>query len=382
MKRSITVAAVLVACMCMAPNAWAAIGWAGNVWPNHGANVVPTGPVDVYAQVWKGGVTDSPGQGAGITALLYYTTDIAAQQSVAMTYNGDIGNNDEYTAQVPQAALVGASWVDVTVVFTDQTDSTTFEVLGDQANNSPPFRYNVVNVLPNAVDVVFTLCMSGTPTNGPPCVIGSAAPIGTWGTGVNMNNIGGELWQVTVTWPAGSNPSFEYKYKKDGCVDWEGVGNRPVTLPTDGTTLVTLPTDSWNNQPIGCGLGNVLDADREVCFEICMDGVDNTGDVCVTGSSGNLTNWGSGVVMASLGGGRYRVCVTYLAGMPIPINVEYKYRKDGCSTWEGTGNRSFTIDNSSPPTQTRQDTWDNVPRDCTAVGVESADWGTLKTLFR
>jgi hypothetical protein len=35
---------------------------------------------------------------------------------------------------------------------------------------------------------------------------------------------------------AGGNPSFEYKYKKDGCTDWEWVGNRAVTLPTDGSS--------------------------------------------------------------------------------------------------------------------------------------------------
>ncbi len=36
---------------------------------------------------------------------------------------------------------------------------------------------------------------------------------------------------------AGGNPSFEYKYRKDGCSTWESVGNRLVTLPTDGTLL-------------------------------------------------------------------------------------------------------------------------------------------------
>ena len=212
MKRLLLAVAVL-ATIGMTTNAQATIGWAGNVWPLYGASVVPTGPVTVYAQVYKGGATDSPGQGAGITAELRYTTDIAPMVAVPMVYNADIGNNDEYKGDVPQAALVGAAWVDVTVIFTDTTDNTTFEVTGDQQGHVPPLRYFVTNVTPVPIDVTFTLCMSGTATNGAPCVIGSAAEIGTWGTGVTMNSLGGELWQVTVTFAAGSNPAFEYKYK-------------------------------------------------------------------------------------------------------------------------------------------------------------------------
>ncbi|MFQ5600105.1 MAG: carbohydrate-binding module family 20 domain-containing protein [Candidatus Krumholzibacteriia bacterium] len=382
MKRVFMTAAALAVCLCLAGNAQAVIGWAGNAWPNHGANVVPTGPVDVFAQVWKSGVTDLAGQGAGITAELRYTTDIAATQTVAMTYNGDIGSNDEYTGQIPQAALVGASWVDVTVVFTDQTDATTFEITGDQAGNAPPLRYNVVAVLPNDVDVVFTLCMSGTATMGPPCVIGSAPEIGTWGTGVNMTNIGGELWQVTVTFAAGGNPGFEYKYKKDACASWEGAPNRVVALPTDGTTLVTLATDSWDNLPIGCGLGDVLAEDKTVCFQVCLEGVVNSGDVCVTGSVSQLTNWGSGALMALIGPDLYEACITFAQGTPIPVNVEYKFRKDGCVTWESVPNRMVTIDNGSPTAQTLAHAWDDGASTCVPVAAEEASWSILKSLYR
>ncbi|MDX2475692.1 MAG: hypothetical protein QNL91_18530 [Candidatus Krumholzibacteria bacterium] len=80
-----------------AGNAFAVIDWAGQVWPTDGHAVVPTGPVDVYAQVFKTGVTDAVGQGA----------------------------------------LLGAAWVDVTVIFTDATDASDFEVVGDQNSNPP-----------------------------------------------------------------------------------------------------------------------------------------------------------------------------------------------------------------------------------------------------
>jgi hypothetical protein len=381
MKRLLLLAAVL-ATVGLAANAQAAIGWAGNVWPLHGSNQVPTGPVTVYAQVWKSGVTDQAGQGPGIAAELHYTTNIAAMQIVSMSYNGDVGSNDEYLGQIPQAALVGASYVDVTVIFTDLTDNTTFEVTGDQQGHAPPLRYNIVNVLPNDVAVTFTLCMSGTATNGDPCVIGSAPEIGTWGTGVNMTHVSGDLWQVTVTFHAGSNPSFEYKYKKDGCNDWEFVGNRAVTLPTDGTNSVALGNDSYNNAPLGCNLGQVLHEDKIVCFQVCMSGIQYTTPVCVIGSVSQLGNWTTGVPMAPVGPDLFQACVTFPAGTPIPLNVEYKNKKDACDTWEGTANRTLTVDNGSPHSQTLTNSWENGGSQCATVGIEPANWAHVKTLYR
>ena len=69
MKKLILLASAVML-LSMAGNALAVIGWAGNVWPNSGAIVTPVNPVDVYAQAWKSGVTDSPGQGADISADL------------------------------------------------------------------------------------------------------------------------------------------------------------------------------------------------------------------------------------------------------------------------------------------------------------------------
>ena len=73
MKKLITLT-VCVMLLGVAGNALAVIDWAGNVWPTSGHNVTPTGPVEVYAQVFKTDVTEPPGQGADISAILYYTT--------------------------------------------------------------------------------------------------------------------------------------------------------------------------------------------------------------------------------------------------------------------------------------------------------------------
>ena len=373
MKKLLTLALFTLA-LTAAGNALAVIDWAGNVWPADTANVVPTGSVDVYAQVFKAGVTDGAGQGADLSGVLNYTTDIAPQASVPMTYNTDVGNNDEYTAQVPQAALLGATWVNVEIVFTDATDASTFAI--------PIVGYNVVDVLPNDVTVSFTMCLGVDTSAGDVCVIGSAAEIGAWGTGVTMTDGGGGLYTVDVVFAAGANPSFEYKYQKDGCSAWESVPNRLVTLPTDGTANVVLDPDGWDNQPVGCGLGDVLAEDKTVCFQICLSEVGTTGMVCAVGNIPELDNWGTGILAVDVAADLYQACIVLSAGSPMPINIEYKFKKDGCETWESVGNRLLTVDNSSPAAQTLTHNWDDGPGACAPVAVENAAWGTLKGMYR
>jgi hypothetical protein len=373
MKKLLTLA-VCALILATAGSALATIDWAGNVWPNDAANVVPTGPVDVYAQVYKAGVTDPPGQGADISGVLSYTTDIAAQASLAMTYNTDVGSNDEYTAQVPQAALLGATWVDVDIVYTDGTDASEYPVA--------TVRYNVVDVLPNDVTVSFTMCLGVDVSTDGVCVIGDAAEIGAWGTGVTMTDDGGGLYTVDVVFAAGGNPNFEYKFQKDACATWEDASNRPVTLPTDGTTNVVLDPDSWNNQPLGCGLGDVLTEDKAVCFQVCLTGVDYTGGVCAVGNIPELDAWGAGIPAVEIAVDLYQACIILPAGAAMPIEIEYKYKKDDCAAWESVGNRLLTIDNSSPANQTMTHTWDDGPGACEPVAIEGASWGTLKGMYR
>lgn len=380
--RKLFMLAIVAVAMLAAGQALAVIGWAGNVWPNAGSSQIPTGPFSVYVQVWKGGVTDSPGQGANIAVQMNVTNNIGGSTSIAMGYLGDIGSNDEYTAQVPQALLAGAATVTVDFVVTDLTDMTTYAPVRDQANNPAPLTYNVVNVLPNPVAVTFTMCMSGEPTSGAPCVIGSAGVIGGWTTGVAMTQVSGDLYSVVVTFPAGSNPAFEYKYKKDGCNNWESVGNRGVTLPTDGTTSVVLGTDSWNNLPLGCGIGQTLNEPKVICFQVCVDAVGTSGGVCVIGSSPELTVWTTGVAMTEISAGLYQACISYPAGTPIPLSFEYKFKKDGCNEWEGVGNRVFTLDNGSAPETTLTHNWNDGAGSCAPVATEEQSWGGLKSLFR
>ena len=381
MKKLFMLAIVAVA-MFAAGQSLATIGWAGNIWPNAGSAQVPTGPFSVYVQVWKSGVTDAPGVGAGITIQMNVSNNLGGSDSVILAYQGDVGSNDEYTGQVAQAMLAGAATVTVDFVVTDTTDGSTFSPVRDQANNIAPLTYNVTNVLPNDVDVTFAMCMSGEVTSGPPCVIGSAAPIGTWGTGVDMTQVSGDLYNVVVTFPAGINPNFEYKFKKDACSSWESVGNRLVTLPTDGTTAVTLGTDSWNNLPLGCGIGQTLTESKVVCFQVCVDAVGTAGGVCLIGNTAELSGWGAGVATTEISAGQYQACIVFPAGMPIPQNLEYKFKKDDCATWESVGNRLFTVDNGTAAETTLSSNWDDGLGGCATVGTDDQSWGALKSMFR
>ncbi|MBN1136163.1 MAG: Ig-like domain-containing protein, partial [Anaerolineae bacterium] len=83
----------------------AAIGWAGSLEPPaivHTIGVTPTQPIS--AQVWIGGVTDSPGQGQGVMAEIGYgisgTVPSTWDAWVTASYVGDVGNNDQYAASL------------------------------------------------------------------------------------------------------------------------------------------------------------------------------------------------------------------------------------------------------------------------------------------
>ena len=68
--------------------------------------------------------------------------------------------------------------------------------------------------------------------------------------------------------------------------------------------------------------------------------------------------------------------------MPIPQNLEYKFKKDDCATWEGVGNRLFTVDNGTAAETTLSHNWDDGLGGCAPVGTDDQSWGALKSMFR
>ncbi|MBM3307945.1 MAG: hypothetical protein FJY74_06450 [Candidatus Eisenbacteria bacterium] len=146
--------------------------------------------------------------------------------------------------------------------------------------------------------------------------------------------------------------------------------------------------DQWGNPPnFFLPITQVLGQDVMVTFHLCLAGETTTsGDVCVTGSGNELTNWGGGVVMTrpcpTASPKLYQVTINFLAGSN--PHRWYKYKKDGCQTWESTGDHSFVIDDSGPTMDLWTDGWEYQTPDCPECPspIESGTWGTIKALYR
>jgi len=78
------------------------VEWAGDAWPANTTEFDADLDVTVYLQVYMPGVTNAPGQGAGISVLLLYKENVGAvNQEMPMAFNVDKGDNDEYMATIP-----------------------------------------------------------------------------------------------------------------------------------------------------------------------------------------------------------------------------------------------------------------------------------------
>ncbi len=250
MVRLATVFVAVAILVAYASTAVGAIGWCGGIWPNHGTPYTSIDDIDVYVQVWKGGCTDTSTTEPcpDVQAYLYYKcVGDADFTEVAMTYNVDVGNNDEFTGQIP--ASHGCDSVEFYVMVIDTADPDTCYGQ-DQALNDPNFILPITEVTAQDVTVRFHLCLSGaTETTGDVCVSGSHPALTDWGNGVAMilscASSSPKLYEVDVLFPAGSNPYVEYKYRKDGCVTWEGGGNHSFTID-DTNAFMDIPwVDGW-----------------------------------------------------------------------------------------------------------------------------------------
>lgn len=99
--KTLTMATILLFTAAIAPAQATSIGWGNLQFPMSIAGSSCSGLL-VFGQVWKAGVTDAPGQGAGITAQLGFGPVSSVPDNtwtwVAAVYNVDVGNNDEYMA--------------------------------------------------------------------------------------------------------------------------------------------------------------------------------------------------------------------------------------------------------------------------------------------
>jgi hypothetical protein len=268
MKKVLTFIVAAAALTALSGASMAAVGWSGNIWPVSGATYSEGADIAVYYQVWKDGVTNLPGQGAGLAATLYYGPNGGPYASVEMPYFGEVGNNDEYQGFIPAAAIEDQAEIWFYCEVYDSTDMSTAQGQ-DQNSNDPPFVLYITPVLAQDVMVYFRVCLppEGDPDyNADPlgvCVVGDAAELTSWGAGVPMvqpcPGSSPLYYEVGILFAAGGNPAIQWKYKWNDCADWEPGGNRSITIDDTGPTFIIPWVDHWNNYvgddcPL-CGIG-------------------------------------------------------------------------------------------------------------------------------
>lgn len=87
------------------------LGWVGAMFPNGGTttNLTVGSNLTVYVRVWKSGVTDVGSPGANISCSLlwapvgYFGGSWGSSTTTPMTFNSDVGNDDEYMATITPA---------------------------------------------------------------------------------------------------------------------------------------------------------------------------------------------------------------------------------------------------------------------------------------
>jgi hypothetical protein len=84
--------------------------WYNLQWPATGT-IAYGGTYDVFAQVYEAGVTDAAGQGAGIDAWIGVSTEDTDPSTwttwIPASYNQDVGNNDEFMANIGSSLPAG-----------------------------------------------------------------------------------------------------------------------------------------------------------------------------------------------------------------------------------------------------------------------------------
>ncbi|MBC8755596.1 T9SS type A sorting domain-containing protein [Kordia sp. YSTF-M3] len=129
---------------------------------------------NVYAQVYEPGITDAAGQGANVEAWIgYNTTDNDPSVGtgwtwVAATYDTDVGNNDQYTAEIGSPLIAGTYYY-ASRFRINSSDFTYGGILADNMGNFwDAVTYNSGILTINAAlstDIMITQYYEGSSTN-------------------------------------------------------------------------------------------------------------------------------------------------------------------------------------------------------------------------
>ena len=280
----------LIPLLVMVSTASAVIDWAGAIWPLSGSSHPSNGDIDVYVRLQKAGVTDSPGQGMGISATLYYKSETDVDyESVVATYYTDYGTDDEHVATIPMAALDEELMYFYYVAY-DSTDQSYYYDITDQnmvvLNETTPGTLTIVPA--TSETFIFDVCVN---MNCEQDVIGAgiSGSFNDWTFQALSDDDLDGIWCGTVVIPVGSPPHFEYKFRKgiDGNAEWEATANRPYDIPPGSTGDSVVHW--WED--FDCTGEN---QDLDVTFRVDMQCVDVPLDVVSVQGDTSPLDWTAG----------------------------------------------------------------------------------------
>jgi len=253
MRKIVTIVA---SCLMMCSGAaYASIGWAGNIWPCQYVSYTDNASINVYVQVWKGGCTDVPGPCADVSATLNYKrASEGSWHQAAASFNTDIGNNDEWYATIPSSATEAGDPMQYYFDVFDLSDNTQFPPpVCTQCECEPPYAVTITPATEQDVTVVFRVDMACLEFDQFSAGVFVAGDFQGWNacTTPLSDPDNDEIYEGSVVFPAGSNPTIYFKFNRsgtDGC-QWENdIGNRSLLIDdTQPVNIMTVvPWDDWD----------------------------------------------------------------------------------------------------------------------------------------
>lgn len=275
------------------------IGWGNLQWPYSIQVMVNETTENIYGQVWMEGVTDSTGQGEGITAELgwgpYESTPDDSWNWSEATYNTDAGNNDEYMGNIT-IATAGQYNYTYRYIYEGDTDYYYAENLGE---------LNVQEEIQTAI-VTFEVNMNAQINMGnfdpETDFVDIAGNFNNWGDPSEpMEDTDGDAIYTIIYQDLNVNSECLYKFRING--DWEnaelqGEDDRSYVVQ-EGENLVyhwynNIPCnelealavlDSTQSDYSNFVSGEMLATDDSLAIEITLDPADSSG---VSGYSATL----------------------------------------------------------------------------------------------
>ena len=318
----------------------AAIGWSGGIWPNSYTDQTNGFDITVYYQIWKDGVTNLPGRGDSLSATIFYRTQSQTIfDSTAMTFNVDVGNNDEYLGVIPNALFTSGDTVYFYCEGYDSTDAT--YSYGTDQNTAGPFdennpgEYYIIAGLNQDVTVTFQVDMTIV---DPVYTVSVAGSFNDWTAGADtLSDDGDHIYSGDVLFTAGTNPYQEYKFV-NGSIWEDNISNRILNIDDSSPTMILPPVYFNNIPPDEIFITFQVDMSLQIWNGWFIPGVDTSA------VSGTMNNWDKWELADNDGDEIYTG--EYSFYRQVGDQIEFKYRLNSDFELYGLPNRTFTIDDT------------------------------------